>query len=75
MHSIKAEPYTVSLIIRGPSVKERFLVADKSTGKSWWQYGAVDESEEEKNAKKMTSERFESTMRKLEELKLFNDHA
>ena len=36
----QAEPHTVSLIIRGPAVKDRFLVMDRKTGQSWWQYGA-----------------------------------
>lgn len=41
IHSLVAEPYTVSLILRGPAVKDRFLVMDKSTNRSWWQYGAA----------------------------------
>ncbi|MCW2932909.1 MAG: hypothetical protein JWM19_3871 [Actinomycetia bacterium] len=41
VHAVVAEPYTVSLVIRGPAVKDRFLVMDRGTGHSWWQYGAV----------------------------------
>jgi hypothetical protein len=26
-----------SLVIRGPAVKDRFLVMDRTTGQSWWQ--------------------------------------
>ena len=40
VHAVVAEPYTVSLVIRGPAVKDRFLVMDRKTGESWWQYGA-----------------------------------
>jgi hypothetical protein len=43
IHSLVAEPYTVSLVLRGPAVKKRFLVMDKATKQSWWQYGAADE--------------------------------
>jgi len=40
VHAVVAEPFTVSLVIRGPAVKDRFLVIDRKTGESWWQYGA-----------------------------------
>jgi hypothetical protein len=39
VHAVVAEPYTVSLVIRGPAVMDRFLIMDRKTGKSWWQYG------------------------------------
>lgn len=45
VHSLVAEPMTVSLVLRGPSVKDRFLVVDKETGLLWWQYGAAREQE------------------------------
>jgi hypothetical protein len=44
VHAVVAEPYTVSLILRGPAVKDRFLVMDRKTGDVWWQYGAAQES-------------------------------
>lgn len=44
VHAVVAEPYTVSLVIRGPAVKERFLVMDRGTGERWWQYGAEQET-------------------------------
>jgi hypothetical protein len=37
IHSVVAQPYTVSLIIRGPARKHRLLVMDKTTSKAWWQ--------------------------------------
>src|SRR5699024_9604370 len=43
VHAVVAEPYTVSLVVRGPAVKDRFLVMDRKTGESWWQYGAKQE--------------------------------
>jgi hypothetical protein len=35
IHSVTAEPYTTSLIIRGPAVKDRFMVTDRDTGRAW----------------------------------------
>lgn len=32
IHSVTAQPYTTSLIVRGPAVKDRFLVTDRMTG-------------------------------------------
>jgi hypothetical protein len=57
VHAVTAEPYTVSLVLRGPSVKDRFLVMDRATGTSWWQYGAADEGAEAAQAKRMRPER------------------
>ena len=57
VHAAVAEPHTVSLIVRGPAAKERFLVTDRLTGRAWWQYGAARESQAEAAAKRMTAER------------------
>lgn len=54
VHSVVAEPWTISLIVRGPARKDRFFVTDKATGRAWWQYGAKDESVEERLAKQMS---------------------
>jgi hypothetical protein len=35
VHAAAAELYTVSLIVRGSSVKDRFLVMDPKTRESW----------------------------------------
>jgi hypothetical protein len=58
VHAVVAEPYTMSLVIRGPAVKERFIVMDRKTGKSWWQFGAKNESRAITQGKRMTRERF-----------------
>jgi hypothetical protein len=44
IHAVVAQPYTTTLIIRGPAVKDRFLLTDRATGRSWWQHGAATES-------------------------------
>lgn len=57
VHAVVAEPNTVSLVVRGPSVKDRFLVMDRKTGESWWQHGAKDESPDDAARKRMSVER------------------
>ena len=54
VHAVVAEPHTVSLVIRGPAVKDRFLVMDRKTGESWWQYGASLEPADSAAAKRMS---------------------
>lgn len=54
VHSVTAEAHTVSLIVRGPAVKDRFLVADRVTNQIWWQYGAAKESQAEAGKKRMS---------------------
>ncbi len=68
VHSVSAEPYTVSLIIRGPSVKSRFFVMDRGTGESWWQYGSEQEGPEERAAKQITHQYLAETIDRLGQL-------
>ncbi|EKD09782.1 MAG: hypothetical protein P5702_12570 [Limnospira sp. PMC 1291.21] len=68
IHSIKAEPYTVSVIVRGPSVTNKFLVMDKASGDVWWQYGSDQESDKEKQKKLLTKERFKLVCDQLHQL-------
>jgi hypothetical protein len=58
IHAATAQPHTVSLIVRGPAVKKRFMVCDRSTGQAWWQYGATNECESEALTKRMTEARW-----------------
>jgi hypothetical protein len=71
VHAVVAEPYTVSLVIRGPAVNDRFLVMDRGTGERWWQYGAQQESATEAARKRMTRERLEELTGMLREWDLF----
>jgi hypothetical protein len=57
VHAVVAEPFTVSLVLRGPAIKDRFLVMDRKTGESWWQYGANQESVTSAAEKQMSLER------------------
>jgi len=71
VHAVVAEHYTVSLVIRGPAVKDRFLVMDRATGGSWWQYGANMEPAYRAEQKHMTVERLTELTGWLREWNLF----
>ncbi|MBV9448669.1 MAG: hypothetical protein JO345_22505 [Streptosporangiaceae bacterium] len=71
VHAVVAEPHTVSLVIRGPAVKDRFLVMDRKTGQSWWQYGASRESTSDAEQKQMSPGRLTELTRRLQEWDLF----
>lgn len=71
VHAVVAEPYTVSLVIRGPAVKDRFLVMDRKTGQSWWQYGSSQEPTYDAKQKRMSVERLTELTNYLREWDLF----
>lgn len=71
VHAVVAEPYTVSLVIRGPAMKDRFLVMDRKTGQSWWQYGASQEPAYDAEQKRMSVERLAELTNSLREWNLF----
>lgn len=66
VHAVIAEPYTVTLIVRGPAVKERFLVMDRITNQAWWQFGAAAESQAALDEKRMSWDYFQSLIKMLE---------
>lgn len=68
IHSVIAEPYTVTLILRGPAEKERFVVMDRVTKTAWWQQGMARESARERSEKVMTRARFEAVRSELKNL-------
>ncbi|WP_433358861.1 hypothetical protein [Streptosporangium sp. CA-115845] len=68
VHAAVAQPDTVSLIVRGPAVKDRFLVTDRATGQVWWQHGAAQESPAEAAAKRMHADRFTGCLHALDKL-------
>ncbi len=70
-HSIKAEPGTLSFMIRGPAVKDRFLILDKKVGKKWWEYGRESETIEEVGKKSVSKDYLEKLTKKIYNMKLF----
>ncbi|MGH3767069.1 MAG: hypothetical protein ACRDTX_18255 [Pseudonocardiaceae bacterium] len=67
VHAVVAEPFTVSLVLRGPAIKDRFLVMDRKSGESWWQYGANQESSTSAAEKHMSLERLDNLTVSLHE--------
>jgi hypothetical protein len=65
VHAAVADADTVTLVVRGPAMKERFLVMDRVENRSWWQYGAAAEAAEEQRAKRMTTRRLNETVADL----------
>ena len=71
VHAVVAEPFTVSLVLRGPAVKDRFLVMDRKTGESWWQYGASQETAQSAEQKRMSIARLRELTSWLQDWELF----
>jgi hypothetical protein len=65
IHTVTADPFTVTLVLRGPAIKDRFFVMDRETGRAWWQFGTKQETEAERNAKVMTTKMFTTLSKKL----------
>lgn len=72
IHSVTAQPYTTSLIVRGPAVKDRFLVTDRITGQAWWQHGAATESPKEAARKRLSATQANACLEGLTELGVLN---
>jgi hypothetical protein len=47
VHSLDAQPGSVSMILRGSAAKERMIVMDRHTDELWYHYGAADDKTEE----------------------------
>jgi len=54
VHTVQADAGTISLLLRGPAAKDRFLILDRRAGGSFWVYGAAQESPEQRATKRMT---------------------
>jgi hypothetical protein len=54
VHTVQASGGTISLLIRGPAAKDRFLILDRAAGGSFWAYGAASETPQQRAAKTMT---------------------
>jgi hypothetical protein len=71
IHSVTAHGEAVTLIVRGPAVKDRFVVTDRATGKAWWQYGAATETPEDAAAKRMTGDQLRERITALRAAGIF----
>ena len=54
VHTVQACGGTISLLIRGPAAKDRFLILDRAAEGSFWAYGAASETPQQRAAKTMT---------------------
>jgi hypothetical protein len=69
-HSIVAEPFTVSIILRGPAAKSQFLIVDRIEKTSWWQFGARDEGAASQLEKRMDDARLDECLNVLQSLSI-----
>lgn len=69
-HSIEAQPNTITVMIRGPALKDRFLIMDKKTNKKWYEYGRESETIEEIKRKSINIQGLKKLIEKLYLLKI-----
>lgn len=65
VHTVQADADTISLLIRGPAAKQRFLILDHAGG-SFWVYGAANESPEQRAGKQMTAEQINQAISRVQ---------
>jgi hypothetical protein len=68
VHTVQAEADTISLLVRGPSTKHRFLIIDAASGGFFWVYGAAQESPEQRAAKRLTPTQLDQTIDRIQRL-------
>jgi hypothetical protein len=66
IHAVDALPFTVTLFIRGPVLRTRFMIFDKKTGMKWWEYGRESETIEETKKKIMNASRRDNQIKNLQ---------
>ncbi|MFD0040518.1 hypothetical protein ACFVIZ_23125 [Streptomyces anulatus] len=67
VHSVAAEPETLTLTVRGPAQKDRMLIVDREQGTSWWQYGVQQEDPADVALRRLTDDQLTETERLLRE--------
>ena len=72
IHSVTANGQAITLIVRGPAVKDRFVVTDRTTGQAWWQHGAATESLEATAAKRVTPDQIRQRVEALRATGVFD---
>ncbi|MFI9507299.1 hypothetical protein [Nocardia sp. NPDC052566] len=73
LHALVADEATVSLVVRGPAVKDRGYLVDPKTGRRHWHLAAADESPEDIARKRMSPELLCQLTAKLDEWGLLGD--
>ncbi|MBF6187045.1 MULTISPECIES: hypothetical protein [Nocardia] len=67
-HSVVAKADTVSFVVRGPAVRDRFLILDRAAGHSFHVYGNQFESEQTSAAKRMDPQVLHEVIHKIRTL-------
>lgn len=65
VHATITNPDSLSIIIKGPSEKNRSLIADRTTNTIWWRFGRSMETEERIKRKKMPLDYYKTLRAKL----------
>ena len=68
VHTVQAEADTISLLVRGPSAKHRFLIIDAAVGGFFWVYGAAQESSGQRANKRLSPEHLKATLTRVQHL-------
>jgi hypothetical protein len=68
VHSVHADADTISLLVRGPAAKDRFLILDAAEKNSFWVHGAVHETPEQRARKRLTPEQLHDTITRIQTL-------
>ncbi|MEU5539349.1 hypothetical protein [Streptomyces sp. NPDC020362] len=66
LHTTITEPETISLMIQSPAAKRRAFIIRKEDGQVWWREGAADESAARRAEVRMSDQRFEHWVSRLE---------
>lgn len=67
VHSVQAAADSISILLRGPAAKDRFLILDRS-GDSFWVYGAAQESTQKRESKRLTGPALEAAVAHIRHL-------
>ncbi|MGW6691572.1 hypothetical protein [Streptomyces sp. NPDC054961] len=67
VHSVAAEPETLTLTVRGPAQKDRMLIVDRERGTTWWQFGVKDEDPAEVAERRLTDHQILAVTQALRE--------
>ena len=67
VHTVHAEADSISILLRGPAAKDRFLILDRS-GPSFWVYGAAQESAQTRASKQMPAATLDQTIARVRSL-------
>jgi len=68
VHTVEAAADTLSLLIRGPAAKHRFLILDAVTGGFFWVTGAAQETPEQRARKRLDPDQLTATITRAQQL-------